>query len=192
MYCTPNGIRTRVTCVKGRRPGPLDDGGPPPSGARAPYRRGTPPRLPGDRWLRCRAVEGDGGAAEEPGQFPLRRWLDFDVQAIQPGVAVATIDVGDRHHNPNGVLHGGVAFTMVDTAMGAATMSVLDDGLACASIDVALRYLRPCVGGPVTVTAHVLRPGRRVVHLEARVVDADERLLATAAGSFAVLDPATA
>ena len=25
---TPNGIRTRVTCVKGRRPRPLDDGGP--------------------------------------------------------------------------------------------------------------------------------------------------------------------
>ena len=24
---TPNGIRTRVTCVKGRRPRPLDDGG---------------------------------------------------------------------------------------------------------------------------------------------------------------------
>ena len=27
LTSTPNGIRTRVTCVKGRRPRPLDDGG---------------------------------------------------------------------------------------------------------------------------------------------------------------------
>ena len=27
QFCTPNGIRTRVTGVKGRRPRPLDDGG---------------------------------------------------------------------------------------------------------------------------------------------------------------------
>jgi hypothetical protein len=25
IYCDPNGIRTRVTAVKGRCPGPLDD-----------------------------------------------------------------------------------------------------------------------------------------------------------------------
>ena len=27
LSCTPNGIRTRATAVKGRRPRPLDDGG---------------------------------------------------------------------------------------------------------------------------------------------------------------------
>ena len=27
VYGTPNGIRTRVTALKGRRPRPLDDGG---------------------------------------------------------------------------------------------------------------------------------------------------------------------
>ena len=32
---TPNGIRTRATAVKGRGPGPLDDGGPPRSAGRA-------------------------------------------------------------------------------------------------------------------------------------------------------------
>jgi integrase len=30
LRCTPNGIRTRATAVKGRRPRPLDDGGPSP------------------------------------------------------------------------------------------------------------------------------------------------------------------
>jgi acyl-coenzyme A thioesterase PaaI-like protein len=33
-------------------------------------------------------------------------------------------------HNANGVVHGAVLFTIVDTAMGAATMSSLDPGLA--------------------------------------------------------------
>ena len=40
---TPNGIRTRATAVKGRRPRPLDDGGPSPGAmTKAEHRRGPP------------------------------------------------------------------------------------------------------------------------------------------------------
>ena len=38
---TPNGIRTRVTALKGRRPGPLDDGGSTPIRVRRDYQRGS-------------------------------------------------------------------------------------------------------------------------------------------------------
>ena len=125
----------------------------------------------------------------EYSEFPLRTFLDFTIDDGIDGEAVAALDVNDRHLNPNGVVHGGVVFTLVDTAMGRATMSVLDEGRICASIEVAVRYLRPISGGRLVATASVLRAGRRIVHLEGRVtVDGDDRPVAVVQASFAVLE----
>ena len=128
---------------------------------------------------------------DDPGysEFPLRTFLDFTIDDGIDDEAVAALDVSDRHLNPNGVVHGGVVFTLVDTAMGRATMSVLEEGRICASIEVAVRYLRPITGGRLVATASVLRAGRRIVHLEGRVtVDGDDRPVAVVQASFAVLE----
>ena len=123
------------------------------------------------------------------GQFPLRDFLKFDLER-GAGRSVAHLDVAERHLNPNGVVHGGVIYTLVDTAMGSATMSVLDRGLFCASIETQIRYLRPITSGTVMAQAEVLRAGRRIVQLEARVfVDGATEPAATASGSFAVIRP---
>ena len=125
----------------------------------------------------------------EYSEFPLRTFLDFTIDDGIDGEAVAALDVSDRHLNPNGVVHGGVVFTLVDTAMGRATMSVLEEGRICASIEVAVRYLRPITGGRLVATASMLRAGRRIVHLEGRVtVDGDDRPVAVVQASFAVLE----
>ena len=125
----------------------------------------------------------------EYSEFPLRTFLDFTIDDGIDGEAVAALDVSDRHLTPNGVVHGGVVFTLVDTAMGRATMSVLEEGRICASIEVAVRYLRPINGGRLVATASVLRAGRRIVHLEGRVtVDGDDRPVAVVQASFAVLE----
>ena len=125
----------------------------------------------------------------EYSEFPLRTFLDFTIDDGIDGEAVAALDVSDRHLNPNGVVHGGVVFTLVDTAMGRATMSVLEEGRICASIEGAVRYLRPITGGRLVATASVLRAGRRIVHLEGRVtVDGDDRPVAVVQASFAVLE----
>ena len=86
------------------------------------------------------------------------------------------------------MVHGAVLFALADTAMGKSTMSVIEEpGVYCASIEVSLRFIRPAVSGRMTATATVVKRGRSIVHLEARVVGDDERLLATSAGTFAIL-----
>lgn len=127
----------------------------------------------------------------EYGDFPLRGFLGMELTGDEPGTGVAHVDVGPEHLNPNGVVHGAVLFALVDTAMGKSTMSVVDEpGRYCASIEVSLRFIRPAVAGRLTATATVVKRGRNVVHLEARVEGDDERLVATAAGTFAILgDP---
>ena len=126
----------------------------------------------------------------EYGDFPLKRFLGMELTGDEPGVGFAHVDIGPNHLNPNGVVHGAVLFALVDTAMGKSTMSVVDEpGHYCASIEVSLRFIRPAVAGRVTATATVVKRGRHVAHLEARVVDDAERLVATGAGTFAIIGP---
>ena len=109
------------------------------------------------------------------------------ISSPERGTGVADVEVTPALHNPNGVVHGAVLFAMVDTAMGAATMSSLDEGLACASIEVHLRFLRAATAGRLTAEVSVVKGGRRVVQLEGRVFDDARELIATASGSFAVI-----
>lgn len=104
------------------------------------------------------------------------------------GTATATLTLGEQHANPNGVAHGAVLFALVDTAMGKATMSTVDAGQYCASVELSLRFIRPASEGDLIAEATVVKRGRSIAHLEARVHDSTDRLIATSAGTFAVLD----
>lgn len=132
-------------------------------------------------------TEASETAADDRGQFPLRSYLEMDIGPGDAGRARATLPVGEQHLNPNGVVHGAVLFAMVDTAMGSATMSLLPEGQHCASVDVQLRFIRPASAGDLVADVEVLKRGRAIVHLEGRVVDGEGRLVATAAGTFAVI-----
>ena len=120
--------------------------------------------------------------------FPLAGHLGLVIDRVDEGRAIATLTIDERHHNPNGVVHGAVVFAMVDTAMGAAAMSMLGDDKACSTIELQVRFLRPTVDGTLTADTRVVKPGRRVMHLDSTVTDASGRVVATATSSFAVLD----
>ena len=66
--------------------------------------------------------------------FPLQEFLGMKLTTDEPGTGVAHLTLGEQHANPNGVAHGSVIFALVDTAMGKATMSMVDDGMYCASV----------------------------------------------------------
>ncbi len=126
---------------------------------------------------------------DEYGHFPLKDFLGMEVTGGGPGTGTASVMIGADHLNPNGVVHGAVLFALVDTAMGKATMNGLEPGRFCASIEVSLRFIRPASAGPLVADAAVVKRGKNIVHLEARVVGGDDRLVATAAGTFAIIDP---
>jgi len=111
----------------------------------------------------------------------------MDIEDVEPGRAIARLEISEDLLNPNGVVHGGVLFTMVDTAMGKATMTALEEGQLCASIEIQMRFLRPVSAGQLEADAAVIRRGRKVVHLESRIRDTDGSLVATGAGTFAVI-----
>lgn len=126
-------------------------------------------------------------ADDDSVSFGLKSFLGMEIGGDDVGTGSATIDLTSDHHNPNGVVHGAVLFAMVDTAMGKATMSTVDEGQYCASVEVAMRFIRPAAVGRLVAEATVVKRGRSIAHLESRVHDADDLLIATATGTFAIL-----
>jgi acyl-CoA thioesterase len=133
------------------------------------------------------AVANDVEPSPDPLSFPLQEMVGFTIDKGD-GVETASLDVNERHLNPHGVLHGGIPFTMLDTAMGAAVMSVIPEGFWCTTIDIHTRFLRPCGVGQVSATATDRRAGRPVVHVDAIVTDPENREVVSAAGTFALID----
>jgi len=125
-------------------------------------------------------------AVRNPGPFPLEELLGISIDAVEDGRTRVAVEAGVSALNPNGVVHGAVIFAIADTAMAVATTSIISEDMACASIDVHVRFLRPAGTGRLEAEAVILRSGRRVVHLETRITDAEGDQVAMATGSFGV------
>jgi acyl-CoA thioesterase len=105
---------------------------------------------------------------------------------IEAGRCRACVDVRDDHFHPGGVVHGGVAFGLADSAMAHAVLPTLESGQNCSTIEIKISYLASVTQGTLECEAVVIRRGRRVVFLEAKVQNG-EKLVATATGTFAII-----
>ena len=113
--------------------------------------------------------------------------VGFEVFPESDGTGKAQLIVSERHLNPNGVVHGGALFTLVDTAMGASLMQRLDEGEICATLQISMNFLRPVVsGGVVECEARVVHKGRRFANVRGELC-IQEKLVGTADGNFAIM-----
>jgi len=123
---------------------------------------------------------------------PIAELLDFEIRDIARGEVTFALEPQEKHYNPIGMVHGGVAATLLDTVMGCALQTLQPKGVGYTTLDLQVRYLRP-----ITVQTHTVLATGRVVHLgrrtgvaEGRVVAADTgKLLATATSTLLVVEP---
>ena len=122
---------------------------------------------------------------------PLANALGFELESIEPGRAVFTLEPAEFHYNPIGSVHGGVYASLLDSSAGCAVHSLLPVGVGWTSLDLAVRFLRPITvdTGKITSVGTVVHLGRRTALAEARLTDVNDRLLATATSSCLILRP---
>jgi uncharacterized protein (TIGR00369 family) len=106
--------------------------------------------------------------------------LAYDVSEAVSGRVVVTAKPNDRHLNPSGTVHGGLAATLLDSCMGLAIRSTLEKGVASTTLEFKISLLRPITPetGMITAEGRVLNCGRRIGTAEGRITDVQGRLLA--------------
>jgi uncharacterized protein (TIGR00369 family) len=119
-------------------------------------------------------------AAGELPPPPIADLLGMDVEDVGEGYATFVIEPDARMLNPIGSVHGGIAATLLDSCMGCAVHTTLEPGLGYTTAQLNLHYLRSMQPGMgrVRATGVVLHRGRKQATAEAKLVDADGRLLA--------------
>jgi uncharacterized protein (TIGR00369 family) len=113
----------------------------------------------------------------------------FDSTA-EPGVVVIHSTPGFRHYNPIGLVHGGYAATLLDSAMGLAVHTMLPAGTGYTTLEFKISFIKGMTRdtGPVRTEGRTLNVGRRAATAEARITDAKGRLLAHATTTCLVFE----
>ena len=113
---------------------------------------------------------------------PIAVLLNFRLDEIAEGRAVFVCEPAEYHYNPIGLVHGGLAATLLDSAMGCAVHSTLPAGVAYTTLEIKVNYLRPLLPGRGRVTCEgtLIHRGSRTATADGRLTDADGRLYAHA------------
>lgn len=116
--------------------------------------------------------------------------LDVAIDRARRGQVVMTAQSTETFANPAGSLHGGIATTLLDSAMTCAVITALPGGRSATTLELNVSFLRP---GPVDGTrlvadGRLAHLGRSVARAEGRLSTEDGRLLATATAACMLVD----
>ncbi len=122
---------------------------------------------------------------------PISALMNFGLSELSAGRAVFTVEPEEYHYNPIGVVHGGLAATLLDSAMGCAVHSMLPANVGYTTLEIKVNYVRAMTSetGSVRCEASVIHVGGRTATAEGRVVDASGKLYAHATTTCIIFRP---
>jgi uncharacterized protein (TIGR00369 family) len=120
------------------------------------------------------------------------RLVGAEVVSVEPGIVVMVLDRRDEVLQQNGLFHGGVIAYLIDNTSTAAAATVIARAeRSVLTAEYKLNFVAPSKGDRLTCRAEVLKPGRMLTVVEAKVTcrtgDA-EKLVAVALATIAHVD----
>ncbi|MFR9788628.1 PaaI family thioesterase [Streptomyces sp. MB22_4] len=128
--------------------------------------------------------------SERPADIPsIGRLLGMRFEEVEHGRVVVSLDTRPDFANPLGTVHGGIAATLLDSAMGCAVHTTLAAGLGYTTLELKVNYIRAARTDGQTLTAEgtVVHAGRRTATAEGKVLDEQGRLIAHATTTCIIL-----
>ena len=102
---------------------------------------------------------------------PIAQLLGFSLVEVEPGHAVFECTPGEQHYNPIGVVHGGFAMTLLDSALGCCVQTMMPDKAGYTTLEAKTNLVRA-----ITTTTGKLRAIGKALHIGSRVATAEARL----------------
>jgi len=117
--------------------------------------------------------------------IPFARLSGVTLAQASGGSSRASVALQPEHLNSQGMAHGGLAFTLADTCMGAALRSLLEPTQTCVTVETKISYFRAGVGTTMKSESEVVHKGRSLASMQCRVF-VDGTLIAAATSTFAI------
>ena len=112
--------------------------------------------------------------------------MGVTVTECRDGFAKAELTLMPGHLNTIRPAHGGVAYTLADTATGCAACT---RGQHCTTVEGNLNYIRAAREGDqkLIATANVIHFGRRTIVLSCEITNDSDKLIATGLFTYCVI-----
>jgi uncharacterized protein (TIGR00369 family) len=103
---------------------------------------------------------------------PMAATMGFDGVEAEEGRAVFRSQAAEFLYNPIGVVHGGFAMTLLDSALGCAVHTTLARGERYTTLETKVNFVRAVTAetGPVRCEGTIINRGRRIATAEGRLV----------------------
>jgi uncharacterized protein (TIGR00369 family) len=102
---------------------------------------------------------------------PIMKLLGYRLAEVGAGLAVFECEPGEQHYNPIGVVHGGLAMTLLDSAMGCCVHTRLPAGTGYTTLEAKVNLVRA-----ITAKTGIIRATGRVIHLGGKTATAEAKL----------------
>jgi acyl-CoA thioesterase len=118
----------------------------------------------------------------DPPDFTARQGME--TLRCEDGECIIELTLDERHMSMAARAHGGVLFSMLDTAMGRSILSQLPTGQGCATLEASIHYFRPVQAGRIRAEGRTIRKTRRTAYAEGTLLDGEGHMLARSSGTF--------
>lgn len=117
------------------------------------------------------------GAVAPP---PVFHTIDFRLVAVAAGTATYEFTPSEMHYNTIGTVHGGIASTLLDSAMGSAVHSIQRPNFGHTTLELKVNLVRAITSdsGTLQAVGKVVHSGRSTATAEASLLDYRGRLFA--------------
>lgn len=122
------------------------------------------------------------------GDVEFTDYLGIRTLGMQAGAFVLELDLERRHMSRAERAHGGVLFSLLDTALGRAVIAELPPGRGCATVELKINYFRPVQHGTIRASGRCVQRTKSLAYAEGDIVNAEGKLLARATGTFFLTD----
>ena len=124
-------------------------------------------------------------------QAPMTALLKMKLLEVGEGQVTFGAWPTRAHYNGMGVVHGGLAATLLDSALGCAVNTMAPPGKVFTTLELKVNYTRPLTEqvGPIRCEARVIHLGSRTATAEGRIVDGRGTLYAHGTTTCIVLAP---
>lgn len=102
---------------------------------------------------------------------PIAELIGMWVAEASEGRVVIAIEPAEHHYSNLGMVHGGIAATLLDTAMGLAVVSMLPAATGFTTLELKVNYVRP-----ITDKTGVMYCEGKIIHMGSRIATAEGRL----------------
>ena len=122
--------------------------------------------------------ESMGGAAD---------LLDIEITEMSGDRVVATMPVTEKHHQPFGVLHGGVSVVLAESVASVGAYLAAPEGYVAMGIEINANHIRAVRDGTLTATATPVHRGRSTHVWQVEIKSENNKLICVSRCTLAIV-----